>query len=193
MRKRFGYGIVTMILLVVEVFIALFVHDSFIRPYVGDVLVVIVIYSFIRILIPQRCKLLPLWIFLFAAGWEVLQLFRIVELLGLGGNRFFRILIGSVFDRKDIVCYAVGCLLLAAYEMILAAPVEERLKRISNISFVISVAALAPGAAFHGYRMHPENEVNYQLGVTMGIVMISIFAVTLGVGIVCRILRKKGR
>ena len=193
MRKRIGYGIVTMILLAVEVFIALFVHDSFIRPYVGDVLVVIVIYSFIRILIPQRCKLLPLWIFLFAAGWEVLQLFHMVDLLGLGESRFFRILIGSVFDWKDIVCYAVGCLLLAVYEMILAAPIEERFNRISNISFVISVAALVTGSAFHGYRMHPENETNYQLGVTMGIVMISIFAITLGVGIVCRILRKKGR
>lgn len=125
MRKRIGYGIVTMLLLVIEVLIALFVHDSFIRPYVGDVLVVIVIYFFIRIFIPQLCKLLPLWIFLFAAGVEVLQLFRIVDLLGLGGNPFLRILIGSVFDIKDIVCYAVGCLLLAAYEVILAVPKEE--------------------------------------------------------------------
>ena len=125
MRKRIGYGIVTMLLLVIEVLIALFVHDSFIRPYVGDVLVVIVIYFFIRIFIPQHCKLLPLWIFLFAAGVEVLQLFHIVDLLGLGGNPFLRILIGSVFDIKDIVCYAVGCLLLATYEVILAVPKEE--------------------------------------------------------------------
>ena len=128
MRKRIGYGIVTMLLLVIEVLIALFVHDSFIRPYVGDVLVVIVIYFFIRIFIPQHCKLLPLWIFLFAAGVEVLQLFHIVDLLGLGGNPFLRILIGAVFDMKDIVCYAVGCLLLAAYEVILAVPKEERYK-----------------------------------------------------------------
>ena len=45
-NKRILYGIATIILLVVEVLIALFVHDSIIRPYLGDVLVVVVIYTF---------------------------------------------------------------------------------------------------------------------------------------------------
>jgi len=31
-------------LLLIEILIALFVHDEFIRPYVGDALVVIVLY-----------------------------------------------------------------------------------------------------------------------------------------------------
>ncbi len=42
------------ILLTIEVFIALFVHDNFIRPYIGDVLVVIVIYTFIRGIIRRK-------------------------------------------------------------------------------------------------------------------------------------------
>ena len=42
---------------------------------------------------------------------EVLQYFRIVELLGFSDNRFLSILIGSVFDVKDVVCYGVGCVL----------------------------------------------------------------------------------
>ena len=116
-NKRIAYGIAAAILLITEVLIALYVHDSFIRPYIGDVLVVIVIYTFIRIFIPERCRLLPLWVFLFAVGVEMLQFVHIVELLGLKDNRFFSLLVGSVFDIKDIICYAAGCLLLGGYEL----------------------------------------------------------------------------
>lgn len=116
MKKRVLYAVATLLLLFIEIVIALYVHDDFIRPYVGDVLVVIVIYTFIRIIVPEKCRLLPLYIFIFAAGVELLQLANIVEILGVEDNRFFMILIGSVFDIKDIVCYAVGCVILCIYE-----------------------------------------------------------------------------
>lgn len=116
MKKRITYAIITIVLLLIEILIALYAHDAFVRPYLGDVIVVVVIYTFIRILVPERCPLLPLWVFVFAAGVEVLQLIHIVDLLGLGNISFFRILIGSVFDVKDIICYAVGCALLGVYE-----------------------------------------------------------------------------
>lgn len=116
--KRIGYAIATMILLLIEVLIALYVHDTLVRPYIGDVLVVVVIYTFIRIFIPESCKMLPLYIFIFAALVEVLQLLHIVEALGWQDNRFLSILVGSVFDWKDILCYAVGCILLGVFEIL---------------------------------------------------------------------------
>ncbi len=103
-------------LLAVEVLIALFVHDAFVRPYLGDVLVVIVVYCFAQIFLLGRCRHLPLYIFFFAVGVEILQYFHLAERLGLEGNRFLRILLGSVFDWKDIVCYAAGCILLVGWE-----------------------------------------------------------------------------
>lgn len=112
MKKRILYAVTTLLLLFIEVIIALYVHDDFIRPYIGDVLVVVVIYTFIRIIVPEKCKLLPLYIFILATGVELLQLANIVEILGVEDNRFLKILIGSVFDIKDIVCYAVGCVIL---------------------------------------------------------------------------------
>lgn len=118
MKIRILYAVATLLLLLTEVFIALYVHDDFIRPYVGDVLVVIVIYTFIRMIIPEKCRLLPLYIFIFAAGVELLQLAKIVEILGVEDNTFLKTLIGSVFDVKDIVCYAVGCVILGVYEWI---------------------------------------------------------------------------
>ncbi len=117
-QLRVKYAIVFVLLLFVEVMIALYVHDTFVRPYVGDMLVVILVYSFTRIFIPERCRLLPLYVFLFAAGVEVLQYFKLVQVLGLESNRFMRIVLGSVFDIKDIVCYGVGSILLEVYERI---------------------------------------------------------------------------
>lgn len=112
MEKRIYYIILTIILLAVEVLIALFVHDQFVRPYIGDVLVVVVIYAFVRIWIPESVRLLPLYVFLFAAGVEILQYFNIVELLGVQDNVFLRTIIGTSFDVKDILCYAAGCMLI---------------------------------------------------------------------------------
>ncbi|MDE6434590.1 MAG: DUF2809 domain-containing protein [Lachnospiraceae bacterium] len=115
---RTKYSVTFLLLLMIEVLIALYVHDDFIRPYIGDVLVVIVVYCFIRIWIPDRCRLLPLYVFLFAAGVEVLQYFDLVRVLGLEENVFLRVLIGSVFDWEDILCYAVGCVVLVGYEVL---------------------------------------------------------------------------
>ena len=115
-QLRIKYGIAFALLLLIEVIIALYVNDSFIRPYVGDMLVVILVYSFTRIFIPEKCRLLPLYVFIFAAGVEVLQYFKLVHVLGLEDNRFLRIVLGSVFDIKDIACYGVGCILLEAFE-----------------------------------------------------------------------------
>lgn len=115
-KLRFLYGAAFLALFIVEALIALFVHDSIIRPYVGDVLVVILIYCFVRIFIPEKWRLMPFYVFLFAACVEALQYFDLVTLLGLSGNRLARVVLGSVFDWKDLACYAAGCLLLVVWE-----------------------------------------------------------------------------
>ncbi|WP_313132975.1 ribosomal maturation YjgA family protein [Anaerocolumna sp.] len=117
-KQRIKYTIIFVLLLFIEVLIALYVHDSFVRPYVGDVLVVIVLYCFIRIFMPDKFSLLPLYIFIFAAGVEVLQYFKLVQILGLENNTFLRVLMGSVFDMKDIGCYGVGSIILGAIEFV---------------------------------------------------------------------------
>lgn len=119
MKKRLIYALATIILIAVEVLIALFVHDNFVRPYIGDVIVVVVVYCFVRIFIPEKVHLLPLYVFLFAVMVEVLQYFHIVDILGLGNSTFFRVLIGGVFDLKDILCYGIGCMLLGVWEIFL--------------------------------------------------------------------------
>jgi Protein of unknown function (DUF2809). len=100
----------------IEVFIALFIRDNFIRPYLGDVLVVIVVYCLLRSFLRAN-KLLPLWIFLFAAAVEVAQFFNIIKLLNISSRSFLGILIGSTFSIEDLICYFAGCLGLVLWQV----------------------------------------------------------------------------
>lgn len=52
----------TILLLVTEVCIAVFIHEQFVRPFIGDVLVVILIYCLVKTFwnIPVNCHTLPL-------------------------------------------------------------------------------------------------------------------------------------
>ena len=109
-RRRCTYALIFALLLISEILIALFVNDSFIRPYGGDVLVTLLICTFVSIFFPKKFKLLPLWVFLFALSVEVLQYFDFVSLLGLSHIPLIRIALGSVFSVADIVCYGVGCI-----------------------------------------------------------------------------------
>ena len=115
-KRRNIYAIAFILLLIIEVLIALFVRDAFIRPYGGDILVTVLICCFVRIFFPEKTKLLPLWVFLFAAAVEVGQYFDYVTLLGLGDIEFFRILLGTSFSAADILCYGIGCLIFFGAE-----------------------------------------------------------------------------
>ncbi len=57
-NPRIRYLTMFLFLLLTELFIGIFVHDRFIRPYAGDVLVVILIYTFLRALFPHGVKTL---------------------------------------------------------------------------------------------------------------------------------------
>jgi hypothetical protein len=117
-NERIKYFIAFVMVLLIEMLIAVFVNDKFIRPYVGDILVVVLIYCAIRSIILYKSRLMPFYIFIFAAGIECLQYFSLLELLGLQVSTFWRIVIGSTFDIKDILCYGVGCISLALYEWV---------------------------------------------------------------------------
>ena len=96
-------------LLAVEVGIALFVNDAFVRPYVGDMLVTLLLCCLFRVIIPDKVPLLPVYVFVFAACVEIGQYFDLVALLGLADNRIISIALGRTFSWMDLVCYAIGC------------------------------------------------------------------------------------
>lgn len=112
MKLNFKYLILFSILLFIEIFIAMFINDSIIRPFVGDILIVILIYTFLKIFINKNIKYLSVYIFLFACLVEVSQYFNLASILHLQQFKIARIILGSTFDIKDIICYAIGTIII---------------------------------------------------------------------------------
>ena len=108
-KTRTVYALLFAVLLLTEIIIALFVHDNFIRPYIGDALVTVLICCFLRVFIPKGLSYLPLLVFIFASLVETAQYFDIVKLLGLENNAIISTVIGRTFSFTDIICYGVGC------------------------------------------------------------------------------------
>ena len=118
MKTRLIYAIAALALLGVEVCIALFAHDNFVRPYLGDVLVVILVHCAVRVVFPGKPRLLPVYVFLFACAVEFTQYIRLLELLGLSHINWLSIVAGTSFSWGDILCYAVGCAAVGIIEHI---------------------------------------------------------------------------
>lgn len=108
MRWNWKYAFITLLILLAEIAIALFVHDRFIRPFVGDLLVVVLLYFGFRTILKAARKSVAIGVLIFALIIEGLQYFNLVELLGLAGNRLASIVLGSTFDWLDLLAYLLG-------------------------------------------------------------------------------------
>ena len=106
--RRLIFGILSVILLGIEVLIGLFAH-GWVRSYLGDVLVVILLYTIIRTIVLRKGKwfVIPTIILVFSFIVEFLQLWGFCDRFGIT-NRLLRIIIGTGFSALDLLCYAVG-------------------------------------------------------------------------------------
>ena len=118
MRWRFDRSsfLISIIIFFIEVLIAKFVDDAFIRPYGGDILVVILIYYFLSAFINISFWWMALFVLLFSYLVETLQYFNLVKILGLQHSRLARIVIGTSFSWLDILCYTVGIFIVILIE-----------------------------------------------------------------------------
>lgn len=115
-KLRLVYALVFFLLLLTEILIALYVHDNFIRPYFGDVLVTILLCCLCRIVVPKGIPALPLYLFIFSAFVEFSQYFQLVKFLGLENNKLLSTIMGTTYSTVDLVCYGVGCFIFWAAE-----------------------------------------------------------------------------
>lgn len=110
MKKRLPYIILLILIIAVEVVIALTQHGNWIRYYGGDIIVVWAVYCLVQSILGGKNNhyIVHIGVMLFAFLVEFLQLINIVDLIGLGDIRFFRVLIGTSFAVEDLLCYAIG-------------------------------------------------------------------------------------
>jgi hypothetical protein len=111
-----NYFAITILLFAIEVVIALYVHDHFVRPFLGDVLVVGLIYCFLKSFLKLPVIATAIFVLLFAFSIEWLQFLNILEKLGLQKSKLARTVIGTSFSWEDILCYIVGIAVLLAVE-----------------------------------------------------------------------------
>jgi hypothetical protein len=110
------YFLLTSLLLAIEIFIAAYMHDPFIRPYFGDFLVVILLYCFAKSFINISVWKAAIGVLLFAYLIEMMQYFQLAKLLGLQNSKLARIIIGSSFGWEDILAYTLGIIAVLLLE-----------------------------------------------------------------------------
>jgi hypothetical protein len=112
-KNYFGLAV---LIFIIEVLIALFAKDDFIRPYFGDVLVVILIYCFVRSFFQLPILPLAIGVLIFSFVVEFLQSIGMVDRLGLGQSPLARTVLGSLFSWFDILSYVAGIAIVLAVE-----------------------------------------------------------------------------
>ena len=110
----YKYFLATVFLFLAEVLIATKLKDIFfVRAYLGDVIVVVLMYTFIKTFFRiEDDKKLISGILIFSFLVEFAQYFNIAEKLGFPPGSLMYIVIGNSFSWIDILCYAAGGLLL---------------------------------------------------------------------------------
>ena len=115
-KTYFGIAI---LIFAVEILIAGFVRDNFVRPYLGDVLVVILIYCFIKTFFQLPVVPLAMGVLVLSFIIELLQYLNIVERLGLEKSSVARTVIGTSFAWMDLLAYIAGIAIVLVVEKML--------------------------------------------------------------------------
>jgi len=112
------YWICFLISLAIVFYIGFFT-TGFIRIYIGDVIIIPVLYFLYRAIFTTTIFRAALVIFLFAVAVETAQYFNIVDLLGLTENRAAAIIIGTSFSWGDILAYLAGIIISVVVDLVL--------------------------------------------------------------------------
>jgi hypothetical protein len=113
------YFLLTVALCGAEIFIGTRMHDPLIRPYGGDVLIVILLYCLIRSFCDFGVVPLALGVLAFAYLEEMGQFFHIADRLGFTRPSLLRTLIGTWFSWVDMACYTIGIGMVLATELLM--------------------------------------------------------------------------
>lgn len=115
LQLKFDYKnfLIAVLIFLIEILIATKLKDIFfVRAYLGDVFVVMLMYYFIKSFFDFNSTKLIAAIFIFSCLIEFAQYFHFGELMGFKDNRVMMIILGNSFSWGDILCYFVGCLIL---------------------------------------------------------------------------------
>jgi len=95
------FGICTIIVL-------FFSKNALIRGFLGDIIVVMLIYFLLRSVGIFRPTTTAIIVLIIAFLTELLQYVNILGIIGLNNNKIAQLIFGSVFDPMDLLAYTIG-------------------------------------------------------------------------------------
>lgn len=104
------YFLIFLTIFCIEVSIALFIKDNFIRPYFGDYLVIFLVYYFIMSFLVANKNKIAFGVLVFAFLIEIIQYFQILSYFHLEKNKILRIVAGTTFSFEDLIIYTLAFL-----------------------------------------------------------------------------------
>lgn len=116
LNLRINYLLLAFVLFLIELGIALIFDDKFVRPYLGDFLVVFFMYCFCQSFYKFNITRLSIYLLLFSTIIELLQYFKLINLLGFENNFLAKIILGNKFCFKDILLYTLAALIIIFIE-----------------------------------------------------------------------------
>ncbi len=126
MKKRFLYAALSLSVLSCGIAVAFFINQhSFMRGFAGDILIVIFIYSSVKIILKDQLPLhTAAGVFLFAVLVEFIQYTGIPKHFN-PGSIITILTLGSTYDPLDIAAYAIGALIIYAFDSLVMHKIQN--------------------------------------------------------------------
>lgn len=117
LRFHLGYFCLALIIFLIEIAIAKYM-SGWVRSYLGDVLVIALLYSAIMSVAALNKKSVVLFTLIVAFIIEFSQYFKLAERLGFAPDSLAYIVLGNTFSVEDLGCYVVGAILILLVERV---------------------------------------------------------------------------
>ena len=105
-----------LILFIIEACIAFFSKDGFMRHTFGDVLVVIMVYCFIKSFVRTMPIYVAILVLIISFCVELIQLTNLLQWLHIEGNKAAKLILGNTFHFTDLIAYTFGITIVLIIE-----------------------------------------------------------------------------
>ena len=119
MPKRAIYFLIFLFLLGVEIAIATYLKTGFIRAYLGDLLVVILLYCLLMSILKPSVKTGLILTLAIAFAIELLQLIDLTRFFPQEYKQLATLVLGSHFSWLDLLMYVLGIVVAGITELVL--------------------------------------------------------------------------
>ena len=119
MPKRAIYLLIFLFLLGVEIAIATYLKTGFIRAYLGDLLVVILLYCLLMSILKPSVKTGLILTLAIAFAIELLQLIDLTRFFPQEYKPLATLVLGSHFSWLDLLMYVLGIVVAGITELVL--------------------------------------------------------------------------